>query len=125
MRCCRHHLQRWRQKPHDALGRARKTRRVAVSNQKRKHMYWQLSTYTSEEDFLQPVLALGLATGEDVDVVGRVLEVGQAVGGLDGEDIWLWSLVHASDVERVEVVQRAQEDRILALSAARQYHRKQ
>ncbi len=75
----------------------------------------QRSTYTSEKNFLQPVLALGLATGEDVDVVGRVLKVGQTVGGLDGEDIWLWSLVHASDVERVEVVERAQEDRILAL----------
>ena len=50
-----------------------------------------------------------------MDIVGRVLEIGQAVGGLDGEDVRLGGLVHARDVERVKVVQRAQERRVLAL----------
>ena len=50
-----------------------------------------------------------------MDIVGRVLEVGQAVSGLDREDVGLRSLVHTGDIERVEVVERAQERRILAL----------
>ena len=48
-------------------------------------------------------------------IIRGVLEVGQAVSGLDGEDVWLGGLVHARDVERVKVVQRAQERRVLAL----------
>ena len=50
-----------------------------------------------------------------MDIVGRVLEVGQAVSGLDGEDVWLGGLVHARDVVRVKVVQRTEERRVLAL----------
>ena len=72
-------------------------------------------TYASEEDLLQPVLALRLPTREDVDIVRRVLKVGQAVGRLDRKDVGLRSLVHTGDVERVKVVEGAQERRILAL----------
>ena len=77
-------------------------------------------TYTSEEDLLQPVLALGLTTRENVHVVRGVLKVRQAIGGLHGEDVWLGSLVHAGDVVRVEVVERAQELRVLAGVALRE-----
>ena len=77
-------------------------------------------TYTSEEDLLQPVLALGLTTREDMHVVRSVLEVRQAIGGLHGEDVWLGGLVHAGDVVRVEVVERAQELRVLAGVALRE-----
>ena len=54
-----------------------------------------------------------------MDIIGRVLEVGQAVSGLDGKDVWLGGLVHARDIERVKIVQRAQERRVLALHSRR------
>lgn len=45
-----------------------------------------MKTHASKQDLLKPIPAIAIGTREEVDVVCRVLEEVQVIGGLDGED---------------------------------------